>query len=482
MKIKNLLICVVLTVLVVAGVIGFTTLKDKYMNNKETSKKVVNASNEASTEVVTETETETETEIETEEIIDPVDVYLETVRFSNEDEYMNGLQQKYEKIKEEQSSDDLDETDNQDETDGTSDYDYSEMENESDTVESVESADGTGSYDVYDYDGLGGVSLEGATNDDDDYEPLGKERYDNLGEIDYTFSQLEETDEIVGEAGCLIDRDSLEIIYAKNAMQKRSPASTTKLLTALTVLEFLDLDEEVLVGKEQEYVAADASVCGVKEGQKYRVSDLMNGMLICSGNDAAYTLAYYAGLRAYDRMENGKIFEFNTNTSDGKYDPVCDDINVYAADKGEAKKYIKEFVKYMNKNAEELGCLNVNFRTPDGYDTKNQYVTAMDLARIGIMAKRNEVISSICATKSYYTSSFDVTWTSTNELMDEKSDFYNSAVDGLKTGSTGAAGRCFVASASGETSNLLSVVLGSDYYGRWNDTNHLIKKGFDYLQ
>ena len=128
-----------------------------------------------------------------------------------------------------------------------------------------------------------------------------------------------------------------------------------------------------------------------------------------------------------------------------------------------------------------MGCLNVDFKTPDGYDTDDQYVTALDLARIGVMAKRNDVVSDICATKSYYAKSLDVTWTTTNELMKEDSEFYNEYVDGLKTGSTGGAGKCFVSSASKNGNNLISVVLGSDYNGRWNDTNYLVESGFGYL-
>lgn len=457
---KKLLICLTLTVVILGGIVGYNKMNEK---NKKPTESFRYADETVKKTVETTTEAETETEPET-EAVDPVDVYLETVKFANEDEYFQGLQQKFDGQKDASNSEGTTESGYSDSTDGN-------------VVDSIDSADGDESFKVNDLNGLGEVNIE----DEDTFEPLGKERYDELGSIDYTYSQFDETNQIVAEAGCVIDADSLEILYAKNGMETRMPASTTKLLTALTVMEFLDLDEKVLVGKEQEYVANDASLCGIQEGQQYTVYELLKGMLMCSGNDAAYTLAYYTGLRAYDRLENSEVYEFNENTMDGEYDPSCDDINTYAADATEAQKYIDEFVKYMNKNAQELGCLNVDFKTPDGYDTDDQYVTALDLARIGVMAKRNDVVSDICATKSYYAKSLDVTWTTTNELMKEDSEFYNEYVDGLKTGSTGGAGKCFVSSASKNGNNLISVVLGSDYNGRWNDTNYLVESGFGYL-
>ena len=134
----------------------------------------------------------------------------------------------------------------------------------------------------------------------------------------------------------------------------------------------------------------------------------------------------------------------------------------------------------MNKNAQQMGCTDVNFETPDGYDSKGQLVTALDLTRIGVMAKRNEIISIICSTESYKSDDFSDAFISTNELMNEDGSYYNQYVDGLKTGSTGAAGKCFVASATKNECNLVSVVLNSGPDGRWVDTYNLVNLGFMY--
>lgn len=457
MRVKKIITHIVVYVLFVLAVIGVCLAVKTQGEKKKTSKNVAVDTEKTSTEKVTKTETKTETETETEtepetetkEPVDPADEYLETVKFANEDEYVDCINDRYEQA-------------------GTEDdTDMTETENNLDEVSNQ-------NFD------LGDVDTDDLS-DDDSFESFDKHKYDMLSSVDYTYSKFDKTSEINAESGFLVDLDSLDILYAKNGLEKRAPASTTKLLTALTVLEFLDLDEEVLVGKEQEFVAADASACGIKEGEKYTVYELLNGMLLCSGNDAAYTLAYYTGLRAYDRLENSEIYEYNTDTRDGEYAPECDDTNVYAADGNEAKKYIDECVKYMNKNAEEMGCVNVNFETPDGYDTEGQYVTAIDLARIGVMAKNNTVISDICASTSYYDKSLDVTWQTTNELMNKNGEFYNKTVDGLKTGSTGEAGKCFVGSASDNNNKFISVVLGSNQNGRWNDSNYLLNAGFKYM-
>ena len=259
-----------------------------------------------------------------------------------------------------------------------------------------------------------------------------------------------------------------------------APASTTKLLTAMTVLEFLDADERLIAGAEQDFVASDARRCGVSRGGSYSVYDLLNGMLICSGNDAAYTLAYYAGKRASEREEMSDVHDFYENTRDDYYDESLDNVNISAADSGTAKKYIDVFVDYMNKNAQQMGCVDVNFETPDGYDSEGQLVTALDMARIGVMAKRNELISIICSTVSYKSNDFSESFITTNELMNEDGPYYNQYVDGLKTGSTGAAGKCFIASASKYNCNLVSAVLNSGPDGRWIDTYNLINVGFMY--
>ena len=271
-------------------------------------------------------------------------------------------------------------------------------------------------------------------------------------------------------SGILIDTDNMEILYAQNALEDRAPASTTKLLTAITALEFLDLDTPVKVGCERNFIAADSSVCGLKKGDTVLVKDLLNGLLIKSGNDAAYTLACYAGMYLY----NETFIPFNENKFDGKY--VLPEKYDYT--KEEAIKYIGAFIAHMNLNAKEMGCKTAHFTTPDGYDEIAQRITAIDLAKICVCAKQNKTISEICNSTSYYCEALNKNWVSTNELMNEETAYYNPDVDGLKTGTTDDAGMCFVSSAHNNNKHLVSVILGGDTESRWTETNRLLKVGF----
>lgn len=271
-------------------------------------------------------------------------------------------------------------------------------------------------------------------------------------------------------SGILVDTDKMEILYAQNALEDRAPASTTKLLTAITALEFLDLDTPLKVGVERDFIARDSSVCGIKKGDIVTVNDLLHGLLIKSGNDAAYTLACYAGMYIY----NNTYIPFNENKLDGKY--LLPDTYNYS--EKDAVKYISTFIKFMNINAKIIGCETANFSTPDGYDDDYQRVTAIDLAKICVCAKQNETISEICNKTTYTCESLDKTWISTNELMNEETEYYNPSVDGLKTGTTDDAGMCFVSSAHKNNTHLVSVVLGGDTESRWSETNKLLNVGF----
>lgn len=273
-------------------------------------------------------------------------------------------------------------------------------------------------------------------------------------------------------SGILVDTDKMEIIYAQNALADRAPASTTKLLTAITALEFLDLDTPLKVGCERDFIARDSSVCGIKKGDMVTVNDLLHGLLIKSGNDAAYTLACYAGMY----IQNNTFIPFNENKFDGKYALP----STYDYSEKDAIKYISTFINFMNINAKIMGCETANFSTPDGYDDDCQRVTAIDLAKICVCAKQNKTISEICNKTSYTCESLDKTWISTNELMDKETEYYNPSVDGLKTGTTDDAGMCFVSSAHNNNTHLVSVILGGDTESRWSETNKLLDIGFQY--
>lgn len=258
------------------------------------------------------------------------------------------------------------------------------------------------------------------------------------------------------EAAVLVDLKTKSVLFGKNMDEKRSPASTTKLMTALTVLQTMDLNDVVVVGNEVQMIAADSSKAGYSKGQVATVEELLNGMLICSGNDAAYILAKATGEAIFDNniANEGKKFT----------DAQC----------------VARFVLEMNKNIRDMELENTHFTSPDGYDDSNQYTTASDLSKIAIEAYSNETIAQICKRQSYTSDTLGKTWTNTNELLNQNSDFYYKYCVGLKTGSTDGAGKCLVSVGKKKDEECISVVLGETTdEQRWNDTKTLLEYGLE---
>jgi len=211
-------------------------------------------------------------------------------------------------------------------------------------------------------------------------------------------------------AAIVVEESTGRILYAKNAMQKRSIASTTKIMTALIALERGDLNDTVTISKRA--AAIGGSTVGLQAGQKYTLKELLYAMLMVSGNDAAIAVAEHIG----GTVEN--------------------------------------FAEMMNKKAKSLGAVNSNFVTPHGLDRENQYSTAYDVAIITIEALKHPVFAEIVSTTVSSIPGHRLY--NTNELLG-----YCNGVDGVKTGYTGKAGRCLVTSAKRGGMRLISVILGS---------------------
>jgi D-alanyl-D-alanine carboxypeptidase (penicillin-binding protein 5/6) len=268
------------------------------------------------------------------------------------------------------------------------------------------------------------------------------EYVDASATVSQTFSQ-----ELAAESAILISVNDKSIIYEKNAQEQLSPASTTKLMTALTVLQHLNPETMITVGEEIYLIGEGSSTANLEVGDTLSVRQLLSGLLISSGNDAAYTLAVNVG-----RQE-------------------LDEVVTY-------EEAIAYFVACMNENVETMGLTNTHFNSPDGYDADNQYISAEDLAMIAYEAYENEEIRTICSTHSLYVKEKDITWTSTNQLMNPDSQYYYDKAIGMKTGSTGNAGKCLVSVAQSGEQVYLCVVLNSDDSGRWLDSIALLDYGF----
>ena len=236
----------------------------------------------------------------------------------------------------------------------------------------------------------------------------------------------------VSEAALLYDLTAGEELFAKNGDRKMYPASITKLLTAVTALQYCDVDLAVTVGDELSLVQPGSSVAGLRKGWKLTVEDLIAGLMLPSGNDAAYTLAVTAG-----RIASG----------DASMD---------------AKAAIAYFCGLMNQTAAQIGAANTNFTNPDGYHAKDHYTTVRDLQKIIAYALQNQTVRTYTCTgsvKRTLLSGQTVTWKSTNLLLRTDSNLYYEYAIGGKTGSTDAAGSCLFALAEREGRQVCAIVL-----------------------
>jgi len=222
---------------------------------------------------------------------------------------------------------------------------------------------------------------------------------------------------VEASSAIIMDNQTGEILYEKNAHEKRSIASITKLMTTIIILEENNLDEVVTISPKVKYT--DGSEMLLKTGEKMTVENLLYGLVIHSANDAAIALA-----------------EFNAGSE-------------------------KAFVEKMNKKALELGLLNTHFQNPVGYDSAMNYSSAYDVARLSRYSYQKSFIKKTAPIKEYEVKSVDNAYThklkSTNELLDS---YLN--IKGLKTGKTPKAGLCNVSVAENENgSDIITVVLNS---------------------
>lgn len=213
----------------------------------------------------------------------------------------------------------------------------------------------------------------------------------------------------------VIDRNTNTILYGKNEKQKRKMASTTKIMTATVIIENFNLNDTIKVSKKA--AGTGGSRLGLKFGDKITINDLLYGLMLRSGNDAAVALAEYAG---------GSI---------------------------------EGFAELMNKKASELGLTNTHFETPHGLDSDEHYTTAYELAILSNYALNNPTFAQIVGTKNYTITinGYPKQLNNTNELLGNLNGVY-----GVKTGFTNGANRCLVTACKRNDMDIICVVLGAD--------------------
>jgi D-alanyl-D-alanine carboxypeptidase (penicillin-binding protein 5/6) len=235
--------------------------------------------------------------------------------------------------------------------------------------------------------------------------------------------------EITAKSAVVIDMNSKKILYIKNGNEKLPFASTTKIMTAIVAIEMCDLQEVVKV--DDKAVEIEGSSIYLQKGEELTLSDLLYGLMLHSGNDAAEAIAYHI---------SGSI---------------------------------ENFAALMNYKAKLIGADNTNFINPHGLPNELHYTTASDLAHICIYAMQNDTFRQIVATKSI-TVKTNGTGINRNLVNKNKLLYSYEGANGIKTGYTDLAGRCLCGAAEQNGMQLISVVLNSkDIYG---DTQKL----FDY--
>jgi serine-type D-Ala-D-Ala carboxypeptidase (penicillin-binding protein 5/6) len=231
------------------------------------------------------------------------------------------------------------------------------------------------------------------------------------------------------EAGALFNVTDRSVVYSKNAFERLYPASTTKVMTAIIALEEGNLSDQVTVTEDAVITEAGASLCGIKPGDVITMQDLLYGLMMPSGNDAANAIA----------------------------------VHMYGS--------IDAFADRMNVRARELGATGTHFMNPSGLTDENHYTTAYDLYLMFNEAMKLPLFREIIAEDSYTANyqngageAVSKTWTVGNWYQKgERETPAGVSVLGGKTGTTQAAGYCLImASNDSQDKEYISVVLKSD--------------------
>lgn len=241
------------------------------------------------------------------------------------------------------------------------------------------------------------------------------ENIDDISSFLQTSSNLSEEPLINSRSAIVFDRNSKQVLFGKNENEKRKMASTTKIMTAIIVIENAKLDDIVKVSAKA--ASTGGSRLGLHTNDKISVLNLLYGLLLCSGNDAAVALAEHVG---------GSL---------------------------------PDFASLMNKKCNELGLSSTNFVTPHGLDNEEHYTTAYELALITDYALKNDTFRNIVGTKNYTVTinGYSKNLSNTNELLGALDGVY-----GVKTGFTNGANRCLVTSVKRGDLDIICIVLGAD--------------------
>lgn len=247
---------------------------------------------------------------------------------------------------------------------------------------------------------------------------------------------------------------SLKGYCTQSPNEKLYPASLTKMVTALTALKYCSADAVFKVGTELNLVNEGSSIMWLGQGMRISLEQLIYGLMLPSGNDAAYTIA----------VNVARSIQGNEQLSD--------------------KDAVAAFAKLMNDFCNEIGAADSHFVNPDGWDNENHYTTVKDIALIYSLGVKNNITSTAMATKeiSFKTESgHKFNLTNSNLFLNEESKFFRQDIVGGKTGTTDLAGACLVTVLSIENDNYILITAKcADNTSRYISTEALIEMAYRY--
>lgn len=240
--------------------------------------------------------------------------------------------------------------------------------------------------------------------------------------------------EITAKSAIVIEASTGKVLYNKHAEERRYPASTTKIMTLITALEYGKLDDVVTASENA--ASTEGSSLWLESGEQLTLLDMLYGVMLISGNDATVAVAEHI---------SGSV---------------------------------ENFAKQMTAKAHSIGALNSNFTNSSGLPDEAHYTTAHDLAKITAYGYKNPLFTQIVSTKHkvipWPGKDFDRDLYNENKLL-----WLYDGANGVKTGYTDAAGRCLVSAANREGIQIIAVVLDSEYM--WEDSIKLLDFGYSKL-
>lgn len=250
---------------------------------------------------------------------------------------------------------------------------------------------------------------------------------------------------VMAETAIVMDMDTEEILYAKGIDEKRAPASTTKILTAMLAIEKVPFETQITFTDEVNNIEAGSTHIGIKPGETLTMKDCAYAILLASANEVSSGVAEYIGTT------------------------------------------VPAFVDMMNQRAKELGCTNTHFVNANGLYDENHYTTARDLAIIAKAAFQNETFREVVKTPYYIVPKTNITdeerWLNNHHKMIlQGSEYYEGCLGG-KTGYTEKAGNTLVTYAERNGQKLVCALLADvNIVAQYTDTKALLNYGFDSFQ